>query len=374
MLEPPMDVEAASRTISETVIPKLEASSAFALDSEDNLARMRAVRQGLDAVLALLAVPAPTAARTTLRALMPVLEAAPGFRTTLRRNRNRFGETSLGASRAAVDAALGLLADEPRPEPEPRPGPEPQAQVLAPPALFRKAGVFVWQADAIAPEWLGQTLAANRFGWAMVLVHDGMAVQNESELQKGWLDRLRSQGTQVGAWGVCRTEPEREAELATGLVQRWGFEFYVANAEDEYEAFKGDQSRSGRFCTVFRQKLPALPAGFSTFGRVDKQAIDYVAWRNSGFVLLPQTYLNEREMDDPALCVEGAVAAGWPREHVFPTIGMYAGQRGRITPQVYADRLKAAGSTGFSIYLANQMDPADYTAFGSAIATLGIAA
>lgn len=368
-----MDAEAARRAIAETVIPKLEASSGFRLDADDNLQRMQAVRQGLDVSVALLSLPRPAvvAAANVTRALIPVLEASPGFRTALRRNRERFGETSMGLARQGFDDALQQLAGEPGPEPEPTP--EPRAQTRPPPEVFQQAGVFVWQADAIAPEWLGQTLKANRFGWAMVMIHDGLTTQNESELQNGWLDRLRGQGAKVGAWGVCRTEPEREAELVASLVQKWGFEFYVANAEDEYEAFKGDQSRSGRFCTVFRQKLPSLPAGFSTFGRVDKQAIDYVAWRNSGFVLLPQTYLNEREMDDPALCVEGAVAAGWAKDHVFPTIGLYSGQRGRITPQVYAERLQAAGSTGFSVYLANQMNPDDYTALGNAIATLGIA-
>lgn len=369
-----MDAEAARRTVTETVIPKLEASSAFELDQDDNLQRMQAVRLGLDVVVALLSLPRPAvvAASHVGRALIPVLEASPGFRSTLRRNRERFGETSLGAARRGFDETLALLAEDPKTKPEPDIETE-KAAPPPPPAVFQQAGVFVWQADAIAPEWLGQTLKANHFGWAMVMIHDGLTLENDAELQKGWLDRLRGQGVQVGAWGVCRTEPEQEAELVASLVQRWGFEFYVANAEDEYEAFKGDQARSGRFCTVFRQRLPALPAGFSTFGRVDKQAIDYVAWRNSRFVLLPQTYLNEREMDDPALCVEGAVAAGWAKEHVFPTIGMYSGQRGRITPQVYAERLKAAGSTGFSVYLANQMNPEDYVVLGNAITTLGIA-
>jgi hypothetical protein len=246
-------------------------------------------------------------------------------------------------------------------------------------AVWHQPGAFVERPGNVAPEWLGQTMAANGFTWVAVLVHNGLQLENEGELANGWHTRLAGQGITVGAWGPLRTDPEREAELAADLCARHGLSFYVANAEYEYE-FSGSgggsndrAGRSGRFVTAFRAKARDLPAALSTFGRLDQHDLDWTPWHNSGFHFLPQAYPNEDASLTVQLCAQGAAQAlATPRldlaSRAHPTIGVYPGARGLVGPQDYVAQLAAEPRPrGFSVYLAERMDPDWWAVYGAAI-------
>ena len=86
----------------------------------------------------------------------------------------------------------------------------------------------------------------------------------------------------VGGWGVLRTEPEAEARLGSGLVARYGLDFYVANPEVEYEFSGADEpsyersGRSSRFVATFRTLRPSpFPLGLSSYCRPDHHDIDW---------------------------------------------------------------------------------------------------
>jgi hypothetical protein len=282
---------------------------------------------------------------------------------------------------AIVDRVNWLLAQqgqEPEPIPEPQPPPQPPAPTppRAEPSLWHGAGVFVEVAGDIDPTTLARRLRDNHFRWCAPMIHHGLEGRNEAQLAGGWLQPFREAGIRVGGWGYNQTEPEQEAAFVAGLVGQYGLDFYFANAEAEYEAFKGDASRSARFAEAFRARLPSLPAAVSSYGRADMEAIDWPAWRDRGFHFLPQAYFNEREMWEPGLCVEGAVKAGWPKEMVHPTIGAHGPRppdNRAVPPADYAARLQAAGTVGFSVFMAHHYGDDEYRQLGEAIVRAGVA-
>jgi hypothetical protein len=103
------------------------------------------------------------------------------------------------------------------------------------------AGAFVWHETDIAPEALGSQLRDNGFSWVAVLIHDGLAVD---PIEGDWVRRFRAaSGLPVGGWGVLRTEPEQEADLAHRLLGQYSLDFYIANPEAEYK-FSNDDGQS----------------------------------------------------------------------------------------------------------------------------------
>jgi hypothetical protein len=240
------------------------------------------------------------------------------------------------------------------------------------------AGALVWHETSLDPTALGRTLRASGFGWIAVRLHDGLS---EDPLEDDWVYRFRvASGLPVGGWGVLRTDPEREAELADRLLAHHGLDFYIADAEAEYEfsgptgADAGRSGRSARFVDAFRARRPTFPAGLSSYCRASMHDLDWSAWRSAGFVYLPQAYVNDFGDDvAPAACA--AAARGlFEASDVHPTIGVYDGQRGTIGVGRYARLLAAAGTVGFSVYLAETgMTEADWSTLGTAIRERGIA-
>ena len=181
------------------------------------------------------------------------------------------------------------------PAPEPRvPGALPEPGTAAAEMSWAGAGAFVWHETDVAPEALGSQLRAGGFSWVAVLIHDGLEVD---PIEGDWVQRFRAaSGLQVGGWGVLRTEPEREADLAHQLLDLYSLDFYIANPEAEYK-FSSDDGpsrerfgRSQRFVEWFRALEPDTPAAISSYCRADRQDIDWRAWSGSGFVFLPQAY------------------------------------------------------------------------------------
>ena len=209
-----------------------------------------------------------------------------------------------------------------------------------------------------------------------MLLHDGVA---EDPIDRVWIERFTEAGRlPLGGWGVLRNEPEREAELASALLARWGLRFYVANAEREYE-FSGDggpsherSGRSRRFVTAFRALQPALPAGVSSYCRPDRHDIDWNSWREGGFAFLPQAYVNAHGPKvAPLACVDGA-SGFFPPDSVHPTLGAFRSSRS-VSVRAYANLLAAAGTRGFSVYPAEVVAAEQWQAFGGWIARGGIA-
>lgn len=247
------------------------------------------------------------------------------------------------------------------------------------PFSWRSAGAFVWHETDLEPTLLGRVLRESGFGWVAVRLHDGL---EEDPVEADWVYRFRlASGLPVGGWGVLRTDPEREAELASALVGRYGLDFYIANPEVEYE-FSGvggpsaeRSGRSTRFVSAFRSLRPSpFPVGLSSYCRPDRHDIDWAAWRHAGFVFLPEAYVNDVGADvAPAACVAAARGV-FPRADVHPTIGMHVGAEGVLDVATYVDLLARAGTVGFSVYLAEtRMTDADWRTLGTAIVERGIA-
>jgi hypothetical protein len=240
------------------------------------------------------------------------------------------------------------------------------------------AGAFVWHETHVSPEALGLQLRENGFSWVAVLVHDGVRVD---PVEGDWVQRFRAASQlPVGGWGVLRTDPEREADLAHRLLDHHALDFYIANPEAEYK-FSGDDGqsaarygRSQRFVESFRALESDTPAAISSYCRADTQDIDWGAWSSSGFVFLPQAYVNDfGGAASPAACVQGA-AEFFPTNAVHPTVGVYAGQDGEPSPERYVGLLDEAGTIGFSVYLAEtRMRAEEWRTFGEAISELSIA-
>jgi len=243
---------------------------------------------------------------------------------------------------------------------------------------WRTAGAFVWHPTAIDPAVLGQELRANGFGWAAVFVQDGTAA---APIDPVWIDRFRrASGLPLGGWGVLRTEPVQEADLVHRLLARYGLSFYVADAEAEY-GYTGPTGRSGArfqrsagFVGELRRLDPGLSAAVASYCRPDEHDLDWKAWSAAGFDFLPEAYVNELGPSAaPAACVAGA-ARYFPVDRVHPIVGMYAGRFGLGKAATYVRLLRQAGTTGFSVYVAEQgMTDAKWAAFGKAIHDLGIA-
>ena len=240
------------------------------------------------------------------------------------------------------------------------------------------AGAFVWHENDVAPESLGLQLRENGFSWVAVLIHDGLEAD---PIESDWVTRFRaSSGLPVGGWGVLRTQPEHEAELAHRLLKEYSLDFYIANPEAEYKFSSDDgpseerYGRSQRFVDSFRQLQSEMPAAISSYCRADTQDIDWGAWNRSGFVFMPQAYVNDfGEAASPAACVEAA-ADFFPAHAVHPTVGVYAGQEEEPSPARYVELLDKAGTVGFSVYLAEtRMRVEQWRTFGEAVVDLAIA-
>lgn len=268
--------------------------------------------------------------------------------------------------------------DVPSTRSEPNSVPQGGAETESDEISWAGAGAFVWHENDVAPESLGLQLRENGFSWVAVLIHDGMS---PDPIEADWVARFRtSSGLPVGGWGVLRTQPEPEADLANRLLEDYSLDFYVANPEAEYK-YSGDDGSSGerygrsqRFVDSFRQHRPEMPVALSSYCRADTQDIDWEAWNRSGFAFLPQAYVNDfGEATSPAACAEGA-ADYFPADAVHPTVGVYAGQDGEPSPARYAELLDKAGTVGFSVYLAEtRMRVEQWRMFGEAMVELAIA-
>lgn len=241
------------------------------------------------------------------------------------------------------------------------------AAVLAAPAHaaspFTGAGVFVDNLGNFpGPTALAQTLEGAHFTWIAFHAHNGIGVSNA--VNQDWISVMRAHGLRVGLWGWEDAHPWLAAQLAAFEVRMWGADFYIADAEYDYQRARHSAGwyRSQIFAKTFRQYEPDLPAAMTTFGAAIAPwvlPIDFAAWRDNGFDLLPQAYYNQfPKVDRPDQTVAHAIRAKWPIDRVHPVIGVYR----KYPAANYVPLLRAAGTTGYSVYLADQATAADYAA------------
>jgi hypothetical protein len=185
---------------------------------------------------------------------------------------------------------------------------EPCTPVPAPPAssydIFSRAGVMIAESTSSFPAGaFGPLLRENHFSWVAVQIVNGEGV-NEESAWDGWIAAWRCYVPYVGAWGVNRTSPEAEADLAAEKVAGHDFAFFIADAEQEYKYSQDADycgecfERSGRWIAEFRSRLAGygltdLPVALTSFGRVDLADLDWRIWSDSGYHFLPQAYWNE---------------------------------------------------------------------------------
>jgi hypothetical protein len=254
------------------------------------------------------------------------------------------------------------------------PPPPPPTTTAAPPPTpvamsWDDAGALVVHPDSVDPAQLGQEMRSAGFGWLAV---------DLANLDGNWIDRFRTaSGLPVGGWSVLQDDPATDAAAAAQSVQQNGLTFYIADAEQAYAYTQGGltsdagYAASKQFVDAFRAAEPTLPAAVSSFCRPDQHDLDWSAWVAGGFEFLPQAYVNDFGLSvAPAACVLGA-AKWFPRARVHPTIGSYSGVRGIVSPARWIALLRAAHTTGFSIYPAEAgMSPESWQAYGAALAAL----
>lgn len=237
------------------------------------------------------------------------------------------------------------------------------AVCLANASVFNGAGVFVDDVGNFPGPWsLAQTLQDNGFTWVALHGHNGIWKTRAPNEQ--WVAVMREYGLKVGLWGWEDSNPWLSAQLAVFECRLIACDFYIADAEFDYlrRAHTAGWYRSRIFATTFRQYEPTLPAALTTFGAAESPwvlPIDYAAWRDNGFDLLPQAYYNQfPKVYRPDQTVAHALRAKWPLDRVHPVIGVYR----KYPAANYVPLLRAAGATGYSVFLADQATAADYAA------------
>src|SRR5581483_1227679 len=249
------------------------------------------------------------------------------------------------------------------------PPPTTTAPPTPPPTVamsWQSAGALVVHTDSIDPAQLGQEMRSAGFGWLAL---------DLANFDPNWVYRFKlASGLPVGGWSVLGGDAQADAQAAVQSVQQNGLAFYIADAESEYGYTQNGNvessaayARSRQFVSTFRAAEPSLPAAVSSYCRPDEHDLDWSAWANAGFEFLPQAYVNDfGDRPAPAACVGGA-AKWFPSSRVHPTIGSYSGVlEGFVSPARWIALLRAAHTTGFSIYPAEvNMSPQDWQAYGA---------
>lgn len=243
------------------------------------------------------------------------------------------------------------------------------ARAHAPADVFFGVGMFVDNPqDFPDPQTVATEMKANHFTWVSLHLDD---VATLEWTDPTWISTMREHGISVGVWGVEGLNPIASADL---VLRTWSFDFYIADAEGPYEGKHRSTGweRSATFVLAFRSMQPTIPAALVTLGAARAPyvlPIDFGAWRHGGFELLPEAYFNQYPDYRPDLTVAHAVRAGWPLSLVHPVIGVYH----HFPAARYVPLLQNLGTRGFSVFLGDEMTPADYLAL-SGIAASTVAA
>jgi hypothetical protein len=242
------------------------------------------------------------------------------------------------------------------------------AHADTPANVFDGAGVFVDNTANYPGPWqLADELQAAHFSWVALHVHNDT---HEIGTDPLWVSVLRDHGLKVGGWGSEGSDVLADAVNASDEIRDNKLDFYIADAETSFEQTKKLHfwRNSAAFVTWFRRFQPTIPAALTTYGAAPAPwviPIDYAAWRNGGFELLPQAYYNQfPKVLRPDMTVAHAVRAGWTLPQVHPVIGVYR----RYPAANYVPLLQGLGTEGFSVFIGDQATAADYFALSPLVA------
>lgn len=238
------------------------------------------------------------------------------------------------------------------------------ARASTPADVFDGVGIFIDSPDGFADApTLARELEAAHFTWVAFHVDD---VGTLGWYTQSWVDEMRAHGLAVGGWGVESVNPIASAAVADLAIRAYGFDFYIADAENPYMGKRRSAAwdRSATFVEAFRGLDPTMPAALVTLGAAKAPwvlPINFAAWRNGGFDLLPEAYYNQYPGYRPDLTVAHAQRAGWPLGLVHPVIGVYH----NYPAANYVPLLQGLATRGFSVFLGNYMKPADFDALSA---------
>jgi hypothetical protein len=245
-----------------------------------------------------------------------------------------------------------------------------RADAPAPPDVFSGVGLFADNPqDFPDAQTVAGWLQSAHFTWIAMHIDD---VGTLDWTDPTWIPTMRAHGIKVGIWGVESTDPIVGAAVANLAIDLYAPDFYIADAEQPYMGNRRSTAweRSELFVRAFRAMQPTIPSALVTYGAAKApfvMPIDSAAWRHGGFDLLPEAYYNQYKGDRPDLTVATAQRGGWPLSAVHPVIGVYH----HYPAANYVPLLQNLGTTGFSVFLGDQMTLADYAALsGLAARTL----
>lgn len=242
--------------------------------------------------------------------------------------------------------------------------------------VFEYPGVLVTVVGNVSPEVLGAQLRANGFKWCACKIHDGSRIDNQEQFGNvNWHSRMKNMGISCGAWGPVRTDPTFEASIVTNLVRKYNFDFYIADAEYEYEYTNDGRQDAARFqrSQTFLSSLDMAgkPLGMTTFGILADHDIWYKPWYDAGAHVLPEAYPSMTRQT-VAMALAGRVLKNpqhdgfkeWPRDRVHPMISTEEGNYGRVSAADYVVMLRTAKVWDYSIFTAEQVRPDEWAVYG----------
>lgn len=253
--------------------------------------------------------------------------------------------------------------------------------------LWHEPGIFCNEPDSFDPQWAADA----GFTWAALLMADGRTVYPEKD-SSFQVARVRKAGLQPVLWTVLETEPEYEARLASGLIQKHNMVGYIPNMERPYKAYWSDTDaledqeerfgRARRFALAFRQLQPYFPVMASVLLPHLNLDVDYDALFEYGFHVGPQAY--EIELGAAATphdAVWGTTQfVGYDSTMVHPTIEV--AYKGMFLPahKVVQDIMNAATAAGpprywygYSLYVGERVRLEDWSVYENFNATTPLA-
>lgn len=252
-------------------------------------------------------------------------------------------------------------------------------------ARREKAGLFINEFSAFGHEQIDHAYAVG-FRWCIVKCHSGEGAPDVGHVDEPKLSYLRNTfgNENVGGWGNFepQNDPLHCAWAANGIISARRFPFYVANIECSFP--------DRVFLKELRHLQPSLVIWLSC--EIENPR-DWEAWFKVGAIKqknriaqawLPQCYLNLNPPATPEQAVywaqrtdvRPAIKHWCPPEYVKPTFSVIGGV---VSPErdmrsLRDPNAKQLGLTpGFSVYLAENIQLHQWSAFEEGIAAGGAA-
>ena len=221
-------------------------------------------------------------------------------------------------------------------------------------------GVWIWNEGETLDVALMQKLG---YRWLAIKAFDGGGGYNTPAGIMQWRAVAKAHKLKFALWGYTR-QPS-DALVAASLCSRYQADFFIADAEVEYENAVAPYSRM--FASTFRQHHPHMCAFVSSFGRIDLHpGIDWRGWRANGFGYMPQAYECESKELAPAACLRAGEAV-WKASEIQPTLGTYRGALGSLSGSQLGESVRGLRLRGVNLWEGSTVTPSTLTAVAQAV-------